>query len=189
MFGAFERMHERWRKRLRNRKGQSLIEFAMVFPFFLLALYGILYFGFLFADYVTLNDIARSTARTAAMSTESVETIKAKQIAKTGRMPSEALGDPIFLFIQDGKEIDEDGNDYVISYDKDETTGTRNVTVTIKARLNTNALLAKLFKTFYNFRWNDGSGVRDAGNSLPFEDGLTIQYTMYDEIQNRSKSS
>ena len=68
MFCTIECMHERWRKRLQSRKGQSLIEFAMVFPFFLLALYGILYFGFLFADYVTLNDIARSTARTASMS-------------------------------------------------------------------------------------------------------------------------
>ena len=69
MFCTIECMHERWRKRLRNRKGQSLLEFAMVFPFFLLALYGILYFGFLFADYVTLNDIARSTARSPHIST------------------------------------------------------------------------------------------------------------------------
>ena len=187
MFCAIERTLGRWRQRLKNRKGQSLIEFAMVFPFFLLALYGILYFGFLFADYVTLNDIARSTARTAALSTESGTVIKQKQLEKTGRMPSEALGDPIFLFTHKGVEYDP--KNYQIAYETDTTTGTHNVTVTIKAKLNTSAFLAKMFLAFYNFRWNDGSGVRDAGNSLPFEDGLTIQYTMYDEIQNRSKSS
>lgn len=186
MFCVFER----WRKRLRNRKGQSLIEFAMVFPFFLLALYGILYFGFLFADYVTLNDIARSTARTAAMSTESASVIKAKQLTKTGRLPSESLGDPIFLFTRKGVEYDP--NNYQIAYETDDATGTHNVTVTIKAKLNTNAFLAKMFLAFYNFRWNDGSknAKTDVGNKLPFEEGgLNITYTMYDEIQNRSKSS
>ncbi|MCI6283562.1 TadE/TadG family type IV pilus assembly protein [Selenomonas sp.] len=183
MFCAIERTLGRWRQRLKNRKGQSLIEFAMVFPFFLLALYGILYFGFLFADYVTLNDIARSTARTAALSTESGTVIKQKQLEKTGRMPSEALGDPIFLFTKNGVEYDP--NNYQIAYETDAATGIHNVTVTIKAKLNTGAFLARMFETFYNFRWNDGSGKTDAGNSLPFSDGLAITYTMYDEIQNR----
>ena len=169
MFGAFERMHERWRKRMQNRKGQSLVEFALVFPFFLLAIYGILYFGFVFADYITLNDIARSTARTASLSTEADDTIKARQLEKTGRLPSEALGTPVFHFVENGTLAS--GSTYEINRSN------HNVTVKIGAPVNSKALIANLFLTFYNFRW----GRSDSANALPFKDGLTVTYTMYDE--------
>lgn len=52
---------------MKRQKGQSIVEFAIVLPFFLLLLFGIFYSGMLFHDYSTLSNIARSAAREAAI--------------------------------------------------------------------------------------------------------------------------
>ena len=52
---------------MKNNKGQSLVEFALVIPFFLLLVFGIIYSGMLFHDYSTLSNLARSAAREAAI--------------------------------------------------------------------------------------------------------------------------
>jgi len=53
----------------RKRKGQAIVEFAMVFPFFLLIVVGgIIDFGFAFYNYQTLQQIANDTAQWAAES-------------------------------------------------------------------------------------------------------------------------
>ena len=51
-----------------NERGQDVIEFALVMPFLLIFLFGIAYIGFLFSDYLTLNNLARSSAREAQQS-------------------------------------------------------------------------------------------------------------------------
>lgn len=173
MFHRLEQMLQR----MRDRKGQGSLEFAFVFPFFVLMIFGIMYFGFLFADYSTLNDIARSTARAASISSQPDDTIRKTQLQQTGNMPSEALGEPIFNFVKDGTL---QGGQYDI------TRADHNVTVTISAPINDNALLAKMFKTFLNFHWsNPGGKTAD----LPFKDGLSVTYTMYDENATSSSSS
>ena len=48
-------------------KGQALVEFALVLPFFLLLVFGIIYSGMLFYDYSTLSNVARSAARERAI--------------------------------------------------------------------------------------------------------------------------
>ena len=53
---------------MRFQKGQSVVEFALVLPILLLLFYGIFYMGMIFADYMTLSDVARSSAREASMS-------------------------------------------------------------------------------------------------------------------------
>ncbi len=53
---------------MKKQKGQSLVEFALVFPFFLLLIFAIIYSGMLFYDYSTLSSIARSAARERAIS-------------------------------------------------------------------------------------------------------------------------
>lgn len=53
---------------MKRQKGQSLVEFALVFPFFLLFILGLIYSGMLFYDYSTLSVIARSVARERAIS-------------------------------------------------------------------------------------------------------------------------
>jgi Flp pilus assembly protein TadG len=55
--------------RLRHdEKGQTATEFALVLPVFCLLLFGIIQFGILFNNYVTLTDAVRAGARKAAVS-------------------------------------------------------------------------------------------------------------------------
>ena len=68
---------------MKNNKGQSLVEFALVIPFFLLLVFGIIYSGMLFHDYSTLSNLARSAAREAAIVSgtqyDEIETFYLKQ--------------------------------------------------------------------------------------------------------------
>lgn len=50
-------------KSLRNEKGQSLVEFAILLPIILLLLMGILEFGLMLNSYLTINNSAREGAR------------------------------------------------------------------------------------------------------------------------------
>src|SRR5437016_10862548 len=52
----------------RSEKGQTMVEFAIVLPILCLLLFGVIQFGILFNDYVTLTDAVRAGARKAAVS-------------------------------------------------------------------------------------------------------------------------
>ena len=52
---------------MRKQKGQSLVEFTLVIPFFLLLIFGLIYSGMLFYDYSTVSNMARSVARERAI--------------------------------------------------------------------------------------------------------------------------
>jgi Flp pilus assembly protein TadG len=58
----------RRRNIIRNERGQTMVEFALVVPILCVVLFGILQFGALYNDYVTLTDAARVGARRAAVS-------------------------------------------------------------------------------------------------------------------------
>ena len=58
----------RQRKLIAEEKGQSMAEFAIVLPVLVVLLFGIVQFGILFNNYVTLTDAVRAGARTAAVS-------------------------------------------------------------------------------------------------------------------------
>lgn len=49
---------------LRNQKGQSLVEFAIILPLILLIVMGIAQFGLLFNSYLTIQNATREGART-----------------------------------------------------------------------------------------------------------------------------
>lgn len=53
---------------MKKHKGQVIVEFALILPFFLLVMFGIIYSGMMFHDYSTLSNIARASAREAAIS-------------------------------------------------------------------------------------------------------------------------
>src|SRR5436190_4644272 len=55
-------------KRFHNERGQTMVEFAIVLPVLCLLLFGIIQFGILFNNYVTLTDAVRAGARKAAVS-------------------------------------------------------------------------------------------------------------------------
>ena len=52
---------------MKKQKGQVIIEFALILPLFIFLLYGIIYCGMLFYDYISLSNIARSAARECAI--------------------------------------------------------------------------------------------------------------------------
>lgn len=53
---------------MKKHKGQSVVEFALVLPLFLFIMFGVIYIGMMFHDYITLSNIARTCAREAAVS-------------------------------------------------------------------------------------------------------------------------
>jgi Flp pilus assembly protein TadG len=55
-------------KRFRREDGQSMTEFAIVLPIFCVLLFGVIQFGILWNNYVTLTDATRAGARKAAVS-------------------------------------------------------------------------------------------------------------------------
>lgn len=56
---------------MKFQHGQAIVEFALILPLFIFVLFGIIYFGMAFSDYIALNSFARSSAREASISTES----------------------------------------------------------------------------------------------------------------------
>lgn len=118
-------------------KGQGLIEFALILPLFLLLVWGIIYFGFMFSDYLTMSQLARSSAREAAVSSvgkenknESYNEVRNKYAIKYNGLMNTSLYkfDPL------------DDNCFSIKEDKE------NVKVTVQANLNTDdSSLGKAF--------------------------------------------
>jgi Flp pilus assembly protein TadG len=53
---------------LHDEKGQTMTEFAIILPILCLLLFGIIQFGILFNNYVTLTDATRAGARKGAVS-------------------------------------------------------------------------------------------------------------------------
>lgn len=52
---------------MKTQNGQSVVEFALLLPMFLVIVFGIIYVGFFFGDFITLSNLARSAAREASV--------------------------------------------------------------------------------------------------------------------------
>jgi len=59
---------KRHQKRTSDERGQTLVEFAALLPVLCLILFGIVQFGVVFHDYLTVTDASRVGARKAAVS-------------------------------------------------------------------------------------------------------------------------
>ena len=59
------------RRRIRDEKGQTMVEFALALPLLLLIMFAVIQFGIVYNDYVTLTDATRAGARKAAVSRHS----------------------------------------------------------------------------------------------------------------------
>lgn len=53
-------------ERRRHQKGQALVELALLVPFMALIVFGLIEFGFMFNDYVSVVNASRNGARVAA---------------------------------------------------------------------------------------------------------------------------
>ena len=56
------------RVQMKSEQGQTMTEFALVAPIFVVLLFGIIQFGIIFNHYVTLTDAARAASRKGAVS-------------------------------------------------------------------------------------------------------------------------
>ena len=71
----------RRRNIFRNERGQTMVEFALIAPILCVVLFGILQFGALYNDYVTLTDATRVGARKAATSRNDPSPVAATEAA------------------------------------------------------------------------------------------------------------
>ncbi len=142
----------------RFQKGQSIVEFALILPFFFLLLWGFIYFGMLFSDYLMLNDMARSYAREASL--ESYETVThQKKDYYTKEFAEQCENRQVTkLYI-----IDKDAT--LVTYDKKNT---NDIKVTIKENLNQDGWVS----TLRNF----------LGDSV-VKQTIQIEYRMYWEAK------
>lgn len=69
------------RHRLRNEKGQTLVEFALVAPLLLVIVFAVVQFGVAYNDYITLTDATRVGARKGAVSRHEVNPAAAAETA------------------------------------------------------------------------------------------------------------
>ncbi len=104
---------------LRNKRGQAMVEFTIIIPFFIFMLYGFSYMGMFFHDYLTLNEMTRNIARQASVGI-SLDKIK------------ENYNNQTFLT-----------NVYIVTFDperdvkdSEDSSGEKNVTVTLTAARN-----------------------------------------------------
>jgi Flp pilus assembly protein TadG len=72
----------------RGQEGQAMVEFALVIPLLLLLIFGIIQFGILFNNYLTLTDAVRVGARQAAVS----RTLATPVATTTDRVKGAAAG-------------------------------------------------------------------------------------------------
>jgi Flp pilus assembly protein TadG len=56
--------------KLKNERGQTMVEFAVVLPVLALLLFAVIQFGIAFNSYITLTDAVRAGARKAAVSAD-----------------------------------------------------------------------------------------------------------------------
>lgn len=59
-----------------RKKGQSLVEFALVLPLLLLILVGIIEFGFMFSNYLTMTNASREAVRYISLGSTDGEAIQ-----------------------------------------------------------------------------------------------------------------
>lgn len=103
---------------MKKDKGQSLVEFTLVLPFFLLLVFAIIYGGMLFHDYSTVSNVARSIARERAITPGSITNAKIIEYYYNGKSftPTQlvtGLYKPIAVKIND--PAPKDANDIMVT--------------------------------------------------------------------------
>jgi Flp pilus assembly protein TadG len=74
-------MQQTTKNKLANERGQTMTEFALILPILVVLLFGIIQFGIIFNNYVTLTDAARAASRKGAVSRSDPNPTKACQDA------------------------------------------------------------------------------------------------------------
>lgn len=142
---------------MKFQRGQAMVEFAFILPLFIFLLFGIIYFGMAFSDYIALNNVARSSAREASISTEREPYPNIKKEYGQKDLPTDLYELTKF----DIKDISSPSNNKE-----------KNVQVIIEAKLSSKEdSLVQIFRNIL-------------GNDSLFD--IHIQYTMYKEPSSSS---
>lgn len=137
---------------MKKQRGQAVVEFALVLPLFLVFLFGVILSGMLFADYMTLSNVARGSAREASLQGESsYDTIRNNYRASTHLLTSMYT----WPAGQAGMEFNKDKYESL----------NNSITVTIRMNLNPSFPGVSFMKSISNFP----------------PDTYTIDYTMHNE--------
>lgn len=154
----------------RFQKGQSIVEFAIVLPFFFLLLFGVIYFGMLFSDYISLNNAARSSAREAEIAASAASDINdvrkryqgVWQKYQTGGSEEVPLVTSLYSFDpEENLTIEPISASGQVAGNMDDLEAVR---VVISAKLSSNSSLASVFRKL-----------------MPTVENYTITYQMYQE--------
>lgn len=146
---------------LKSEKGQDIVEFAFILPFFLLLIMGIVYVGFLFTDYLNLSNLARSSAREASIQAtgqydNGADAIQAKYNEVQNKY-AERVNDIQHMYV-----VDSSGFRITPDYKGNKV---EDVHVVIQARLDTSDGVSKVIENF-----------------IPEEvKNFTIEYRMYQD--------
>jgi len=162
------------------QKGQSMVEFAVTFPFFLFIVLAVAYFSFAFADYLQLTYIARDSAREAAIVSvaskdrnNNTRSERDKQKEREEKYQAICNKYQKKVLISDVYTM---GNFSITSKDDD-------VLVKINAPLNEKSILGNTINTLLNFFAKENE--KDNNKVRAFD--IDIQYKMYNE-KNVDKS-
>jgi Flp pilus assembly protein TadG len=96
------------RIQLRNERGQTMAEFAIVLPVLMLVVFAVIQFGILFNNFVALTDAVRAGARTAAVSRTAANPVGAtvaRVQAATGDLDQTKLGVTVVSGWQHGDDV------------------------------------------------------------------------------------
>jgi hypothetical protein len=156
------------------QKGQSMVEFAVTFPFFLFIVLAVAYFSFAFADYLQLTYIARDSAREAAIVSvaskdrnNNTRSERDKQKEREEKYQAICNKYQKKVLISDVYTM---GNFSITSKDDD-------VLVKINAPLNEKSILGNTINTLLNFFAKENE--KDNNKVRAFD--INIQYKMYNE--------
>lgn len=108
-------------KKFKGEDGQAMVEFALILPIFLLILCGIIDFGWLFYNQLSLNNACREGARYAVVHTA--------DNADTGAIINHIENTTTTVFANDGIEID-------ISYSSPSDPTAGDITVSMEADIS-----------------------------------------------------
>lgn len=113
-----------------GQRGQSIVEFAIVLPLFLFFVLAIAQFGMMFADYGTLQNMARSTAREASLAgPKETQTVRTNLMTRIQTSPPD-------LHIYKCNWSDKNGFNVWMPNKKEYEKGTKDVAVYVHASLN-----------------------------------------------------
>lgn len=158
------------------QRGQALVEFALLLPFFLMMFFCMVYGGWVFTDYMTFSNIASSCARDAVINYELDENKNADYTKVVARHATDgviaSLRSHAFIWRPDKNG---ENNHYLsVTETKDPDTGDYAVKVIINADLDSGgSYLGKMVYNLLAFTTSDGNAAK------VMKDFIKVEYIMY----------